>query len=176
MDVSRTDREDLVRQIFSQFFGAGHDAQVKFIEHLVSLLGIFLVGLQVLIFESLLLLSRLVFVTKYRREVFTKEILADLRNTFDSVCQDFESELVEFDGENDHVHLLVTYPPKVLVAKLVNSLKGVSSRMIRRMGHESIQKQLWKGALWSPSYFAASCGGAPLSIIKQYIEQQNMPQ
>ena len=85
-------------------------------------------------------------------------------------------ELVELDGENDHVHLLVTYPPKVSVAKLVNSLKGVSSRMIRRMGHESIQNQLWKGALWSPSYFAASCGGAPLSIIKQYIEQQNTPQ
>lgn len=118
----------------------------------------------------------LVFVTKYRRKVFTKEILADLKETFESVCHDFESELVEFDGENDHVHLLVTYPPKVSVAKLVNSLKGVSSRMIRRKGHESIQKQLWKGTLWSPSYFAGSCGGAPLSIIKQYIEEQNTPQ
>ena len=113
----------------------------------------------------------LVFVTKYRRKVFTKEILADLRDTFDSVCRDFESELVEFDGENDHVHLLVTYPPKVSVAKLVNSLKGVSSRMIRRMGHESIQKQLWKGALWSPSYFAASCGGTlqPVVEVLRYL-------
>ena len=100
----------------------------------------------------------LVFVTKYRRKVFTKEILADLKETFESVCHDFESELVEFDGENDHVHLLVTYPPKVSVAKLVNSLKGVSSRMIRRKGHESIQKQLWKGALWSPSTLREAVG------------------
>ena len=51
----------------------------------------------------------LVFVTKYRREVFTKEILEDLRNLFAGVCKDFEAELVEFDGEDDHVHLLVNY-------------------------------------------------------------------
>ena len=74
----------------------------------------------------------LVFVAKYRRKVFAKEILDDLRNIFSSVCADFEAELVEFDGENDHVHLLVNYPPKVSISKLVNSLKGVSSRMIRR--------------------------------------------
>ena len=53
----------------------------------------------------------LVFVTKYRREVFTKEILDDLRLIFSNVCIDFESQLVEFDGEDDHVHLLVNYPP-----------------------------------------------------------------
>ncbi|NHZ67277.1 IS200/IS605 family transposase, partial [Massilia genomosp. 1] len=61
----------------------------------------------------------LVFVTKYRREVFTKEILDDLRPIFSSVCTDFEAELVEFDGEDDHVHLLVNYPPKVSVSNLV---------------------------------------------------------
>ena len=109
----------------------------------------------------------LVFVTKYRREVFTKAILDDLRPMFASVCTDFEAELVEFDGEDDHVHLLVNYPPKVSVSNLVNSLKGVSSRMIR--------KKLWGGALWSPSYFAGSCGGAPIEIIRQYIEQQQTP-
>jgi len=75
---------------------------------------------------------------------------------------------VEFDGEDDHGHLLVNYHPKVAVSTLVNSLKGVSSRMIR-------QKKLWGGALWSPSYFAGSCGGAPISIIHQYIEQQQTP-
>jgi len=62
----------------------------------------------------------LVFVTKYRRKVFTKEILDDLRNIFSCVCADFEAELVEFDGEDDHVHLLVNYPPKVAVSALVN--------------------------------------------------------
>jgi putative transposase len=117
----------------------------------------------------------LVFVTKYRREVFTKAILDDLRPMFASVCADFEAELVEFDGEHDHVHLLVNYPPKVSVSNLVNSLKGVSSRMIRKKNYPSIRKKLWGGALWSPSYFAGSCGGAPIAVIRQYIEQQQTP-
>ncbi len=74
----------------------------------------------------------LVFVTKYRREVFTKEILTDLHSIFALTCKDFESELIEFDGEEDYVHLLINYPPKVAVSKLVNTLKGVSSRLIRK--------------------------------------------
>ena len=93
----------------------------------------------------------LVFVAKYRRKVFTKEILDDMRQIFESVCTDFEAQLVEFDGENDHVHLLVNYPPKVSISKLVNSLKGVSSRMIRQKNCPSIREKLWGGALWSPS-------------------------
>ena len=117
----------------------------------------------------------LVFVAKYRRKVFTKEILDDMRQIFESVCTNFEAQLVEFDGENDHVHLLVNYPPKVSISKLVNSLKGVSSRLIRQKNYPSIREKLWGSALWSPSYFAGSCGGAPISIIRQYIEQQNTP-
>lgn len=117
----------------------------------------------------------LVFVAKYRREVFTKEILVDLRSIFAGVCNDFEAKLVEFDGEHDPVHLLVNYHPKVAVSNLVNSLKGVSSRMIRQKKYPSIRNKLWGGALWSPSYFAGSCGGAPISIIRQYIEQQQTP-
>ena len=118
----------------------------------------------------------LVFVTKYRRSVFTKAVLEDLKEIFSSVCRDFEAELVEFDGEKDHVHLLINYPPKVSVSRLVNSLKGVSSRLIRKKRYACIQDKLWAGALWSPSYFAASCGGAPISIIKQYVEQQDTPE
>ena len=118
----------------------------------------------------------LVFVTKYRRSVFTKAVLEDLKEIFASVCQDFEAELVEFDGEKDYVHLLINNPPKVSVSRLVNSLKGVSSRLIRKKRYACIQDKLWAGALWSPSYFAASCGGAPISIIKQYIEQQDTPE
>lgn len=117
----------------------------------------------------------LVFVAKYRRKVFTKEVLDDMRGIFESVCTDFEAQLVDFDGENDHVHLLVHYPPKVSISKLVNSLKGVSSRMIRKKNYPSIHEKLWGGALWSPSYFAGSCGGTPITIIRQYIEQQNTP-
>jgi putative transposase len=114
-------------------------------------------------------------VTKYRRGVFTKEILVDMKTIFSDVCKDFEATLVEFDGEHDHVHLLIEYPPKVSISKMVNSLKGVSSRLIRKKEYPSLTKKLWGDALWSPSYFAGSCGGAPIDIIKKYIEQQRTP-
>ena len=104
----------------------------------------------------------LVFVTKYRRGVFTKDILDDMRVVFASVCTDFEAELVEFDGEHDHVHLLVNYPPKVAVSALVNSLKGVSSRMIRKKNYPSIRRKLWGGALWSPSFSPVAAKALPL--------------
>ena len=94
---------------------------------------------------------------------------------FASVCTDFEAERVAFDGEDDPVRLLVNYPPKVCVSNLVNSLKGVSSRMIRKKNYPSIREKLWGGALWSPSYFARSCGGAPIAVIRQYIERQQTP-
>lgn len=119
--------------------------------------------------------GHLVFVTKYRRHVFTKAILDDLRSLFANVCADFEAGLVEFDGEDDHVHLLVNYPPKVAVSALVNSLKGVSRRMIRKKDYPGIRKKLCGGALWSPRYFAGSCGGAPIAAIRQYIEQPQTP-
>jgi putative transposase len=113
----------------------------------------------------------LVFVTKYRRSVLTEATYETLRAIFAKVCQDFEAVLVDSNGEDDHVHLLVEYPPKVALSTLVNSLKGVSSRRLRQQ-HPDIAGRYYKGVLWSPSYFAASCGGAPLSIIRQYIEEQ----
>ena len=116
----------------------------------------------------------MVFVAKYRRTLFTQAHFKTMREVFNKICDGFESQLIEFDGESDHVHLLVNYPPKVAVSKLVNSLKGVSSRRLRQY-HQDIHKYYWKGVLWSPSYFAGSCGGAPISVIKQYIEQQNSP-
>jgi putative transposase len=115
----------------------------------------------------------LVFVCKYRKKIFTKEHLTYMKSLFERICKDFESELTEFNGEEDHIHLLINYPPKISVSKLVNSLKGVSSRKLKDEFPE-IKKHYWKNALWSPSYFAASCGGAPLSIIKKYIENQNI--
>ncbi|SIO36235.1 IS200/IS605 family transposase [Nitrosomonas cryotolerans] len=102
-------------------------------------------------------------------------LLIDLEEIFKNVCLDFEAELVEFNGEHDHIHLLVNYPPKIAISNLVNSLKGVSSRLIRKKNYPEIKNKLWGNMLWSPSYFAGSCGGAPLSIIKQYIEQQQRP-
>src|SRR6202049_1746951 len=115
----------------------------------------------------------LVFVTKYRYRVFDGKAVECLRMIFAKVCTDFETTLVEMDGEDNHVHLLIQYPPKVSVSSLVNSLKGVSSRMLRQERPDL--KRYWKGALWSPSCFAASCGGAPISILKEYIDQQKTP-
>lgn len=117
----------------------------------------------------------MVFVTKYRRKVFSKKVLTDLKEILSNVCKDFEATLTEFEGEGDHVHLLISYPPKIAISKLVNCLKGVSSRLIRKRNYPEITNALWGESLWSPSYFAGSCGGAPLEIIRQYIEQQKTP-
>ena len=91
------------------------------------------------------------------------------------VCADFGATLAEFNGAEDHVHLLVQYPPKVALSHLVNSLKGVSSPRLRQNFAGRINPAAMRGRLWSPSYFAGSCGGAPLSIVKDYITNQKQP-
>jgi len=91
-----------------------------------------------------------VFIAKYRRRVFDARAIDVLRGIFANVCSDAQATLVEMDGEDNHVHLLVEYPPKVSVASLVNSLKDVSSRLLRQQ-HPDIRKRYWKGVLWSPS-------------------------
>lgn len=113
----------------------------------------------------------LVFTTKYRRGVLDDAAIGILRDIFSAICSNFGAEMKACDGEDDHVHLLVEYPPEVDLSRLVNSLKGVSSRLLRQQ-HPDIAKRYWKGALWSPSYFASSCGGAPLTMVRQYVEQQ----
>lgn len=119
--------------------------------------------------------AHLVFVPKYRRGVFTNEILARCEQVMREVCADFNAELTEFNGEADHVHLLVRYPPQVALSRLVGSLKGVSARRLRQEYPAHIRRYLWGEHFWSPSYFAASCGGAPLAIVKEYIENQKRP-
>jgi putative transposase len=79
--------------------------------------------------------------------------------------------LLEFNGEADHVHVLIEYPPKLSVSTLVNHLKGVSSRLYGKAGHPKPHET----ALWSPSYFATSVGGATLEVLKQYIQNQEKP-
>ena len=117
----------------------------------------------------------LVFVAKYRRGVFDDDMLGFCEQVMRKVCDDFGAVMREFNGEHDHVHLLVEYPPKVSVSALVNSLKGASARRLRSEYTGKVNRARMNGHFWSPSYFAASCGGAPLSIIRQYIEQQQRP-
>lgn len=119
--------------------------------------------------------AHLVFVTKYRRDVLKKEHLDAMQSIFANVCRDFDAELVEFNGEHDHVHLLVNYPPKMALSNLVASLKGVSARLLRQQFGDFHPWLKRRGVLWSPSYFAASCGGAPINILRQYIEDQQAP-
>lgn len=117
----------------------------------------------------------LVFVTKYRHSVFSGQHLTRCEEIVRAVCEDFEAELVEFNGEANHVHLLVNFLPKVAVSRPVNSLNGVSSRRLRQEFPDLVRHYWRAQRLWSGSYFAGSVGGAPLSIVKQYIEQQNRP-
>lgn len=115
--------------------------------------------------------AHLVFTPKYRRKIFEQEHIKALREVFARVCESFHVELAEFNGESDHVHLLIHFPPHVALSKLVNSLKGVSSRLLRKQ-FPKLEAMYLNNALWSRSYFAASCGGAPLDIIRQYVEQE----
>ncbi|PSO62349.1 MAG: IS200/IS605 family transposase [Cyanobacteria bacterium QH_7_48_89] len=107
----------------------------------------------------------LVFVTKYRRKFLTPVALERLSEVFKDTARKMDFEVLEVNGEADHVHLLVEYPPKMSISKLVNHLKGVSSRTLRA----EMEIETPENHLWSPSYFASSCGGASLDKIKDYI-------
>ncbi|MGD1221530.1 IS200/IS605 family transposase [Streptomyces krungchingensis] len=107
--------------------------------------------------------------------MFDDDMLKWCEEIMREVCDKFEVEVKEFNGEADHVHLLVHYPPKVALSKLINSLKGVSSRYLRVEYTGRINRIGMGSVLWSRSSFAGSCGEAPLTVIRQYIEQQNRP-
>ena len=122
-----------------------------------------------------LLHAHLVFTPKYRRGVFDAALLAATEAVMSEVCADFGVTPVEFNGEDDHLHLLVEYPPTVQLSRLVNSLKGVSARVLRRDHPSLVRKFLWGSHFWSPSYFVGSVGGAPLDVLRTSIEQQRTP-
>jgi putative transposase len=103
--------------------------------------------------------------------VLTGDHLDLLGEVFTDVCADFGARLVEGNGQDDQLHLLVTYPPQVAVSGLLNSLRGVSSR--RRRQHDRVRTH--REHLWSPSSFAASAGGAPLAALTASIRQQRTP-
>ncbi|HAG80398.1 MAG TPA: IS200/IS605 family transposase [Cyanobacteria bacterium UBA12227] len=118
----------------------------------------------------------IVFVTKYRKKVITNDILKDLENIFSRLCINAKSSLVEFNGESDHVHLLVDISPDIAPAKLVNTLKTISSRMIRKKYADYLRPFYWKPVFWTGAYFVTSTGGAPLETLKLYIHNQDTPE
>lgn len=117
----------------------------------------------------------LVFVTKYRRAVFTNEILLALESIFRETCEQMGSELIECNGEDDHVHLIVSVHPRHSLSNFVGKLKGKSAYILRREFHNEISPWLWGNHFWSPSYCAVSTGGASLDVVKNYVQSQQRP-
>lgn len=115
----------------------------------------------------------LVLVTKYRRKCINKTILLRLGEHFARLLQTWDCQLLEFNGEADHVHLLMALNPKAQPSRLINNLKTVTSRLIRKEFADHIKKYYWKPIFWSRTYCLLTVGGAPLSVLKQYIENQN---
>lgn len=117
----------------------------------------------------------LVIVTKYRNRCLAGVMLEELRAICATQLELKDGALLEFNGEADHLHLLIELPPKAAISMVVNSLKTVTARLMRRDHAAHLKKFYWKPVLWSRSYFVASCGGAPLAVVKQYIAQQQAP-
>lgn len=113
----------------------------------------------------------LVCVTKYRKSVFDNNGLKVIEQSFKEVAASMNFSILEFNGEENYVHALIEYPPKRSISQITNSLKGVSSRRYGQAGYKKPHKE----ALWSPSYFAISVGGAPIEVLKEYIKNQSRP-
>lgn len=116
----------------------------------------------------------IVLVTKYRRKVLTDPMLKAMRPVLDRVLNANQSILSEFNGDSDHVHLLIDLHPDNNISDLVASLKSASSRVLRQEFKAEIDKVYWgKAKLWHDSKCIVSCGGAPLEIVKEYIQNQS---
>lgn len=118
----------------------------------------------------------LVVVTKYRKDVINKDILNELKVICNNIFEEkWKCEVLQINGEKDHLHILFEAPPQVQLSKLINNFKTVSSRLIRKKYKEEIEKIYWKPYFWSSSYLILSSGGAPIEVIKRYIENQATP-
>ncbi|MGB3652314.1 MAG: IS200/IS605 family transposase [Rivularia sp. (in: cyanobacteria)] len=117
-----------------------------------------------------------VFVTHYRRKVLDAKMLLRLKEMIKQVSEKMKCELIEFNGESDHVHILLDFHPKNSIAAVVGSLKSSSARMLKKEFPEEVKKYYWgKVSFWSNSYYVASAGGAPIETLKRYIQNQEAP-
>jgi putative transposase len=117
----------------------------------------------------------LVLTPKYRRNLFNEPMLTRLEEIFKALMEKWEGRLIEFSGETDQVHLLIQYTPQTEPSKLINNLKTVSSRYLRKEFAERVNEFYRKDVLWTNGYFIASCGGVTVEQLKQYIEEQDRP-
>ena len=117
----------------------------------------------------------IVFVTKYRRQVINGEMMEELSRVMESVLKSWDSELLEFNGESDHIHLLISYPPHKLLSSLIANLKATSSKAMWRRFEAVVSKAYHKRMFWTGAYFVASCGGVTIDVLKKYVQQQDCP-
>ena len=114
----------------------------------------------------------LVVVTKYRKKCINEKILKDLKEIFEKIITGNNGSILKFNGESDHIHLLFEVPPQVELAKLINNLKTVSSRLIRKQHGEYLKQYYWENVFWSRSYCILTTGGATIEMIEKYIQSQ----
>lgn len=117
----------------------------------------------------------LVLVTKYRKKCFTNDMLIRLEEICQRVCDKWEINLDEFGGESDHIHLLLDMHPNLTPSKFVNNLKTVTSRLIRKEFSDHLDNYYWKPVLWTRAYCLITAGGAPIEVLKNYIQNQERP-
>lgn len=118
----------------------------------------------------------LVLVTKYRRKCFTDEMLNRLEEIVRKNCQDWEIDLLEFNGEADHIHLLLEMHPNIMPSKFINNLKTVSSRLIRKEFDAELKQYYWEPVFWTRAYCLLTTGGATIDVIREYIKNQERPE
>lgn len=118
-----------------------------------------------------LLHYHLILVTKYRRKVITPSVNIRLKEMFVQLSKSYNITLEDWGSEKDHVHILFKGQPNTELSKFINAYKSASSRIIKKEFPE-IRQQLWKEMFWSRSYCLISTGGAPIEILKKYIESQ----
>ena len=118
------------------------------------------------------LMFHIVLCTKYRKKVITENILQELKKIINSIFIKNKIKLVEFNGEEDHIHMLIDCPPTIDLKKIINVIKTVSSREIRKKFNFN-KIFFYKKVFWSSSYFIASCGGVTIDTLKEYIKNQS---
>lgn len=122
--------------------------------------------------HSVFLLNyHLVLVVKYRRKVIDDEISGRLRQIFERIGKGYKIDVTEWNHDIDHVHVLFRAHPKSELSKFLNAYKSASSRLIKKE-YPQIRSRLWKEYFWSRSFCLITTGGAPLEVIRQYIESQ----
>ncbi len=119
--------------------------------------------------------AHLVLTTKYRKKVLTGEMIIRLGDVISDLCQKWDCKVIEFNGEDNHIHLLFQYYPQMQLPKFIGNIKSVTSRKLRQEFPEQVNKFYWKKVFWNESYFIASCGGVTISVLKKYIENQDTP-